>query len=99
RSRQLTSSQVHAVRAGRQRDVGAAVDQHPGCFGVLADNRDRLFRQLLQVARGEVLFANLDQVDIGSGRIRYAAQQGDTSLAFCSREATPVSDVIEQHSQ
>jgi hypothetical protein len=89
---------VDAVRRRRQRDVGAAVDQHPR--GRVSHRAEHARDEREQIAIRESRFSNLDEIDAAFRRT--AGGLDNTIQARRSsqrRVAAPIRDQLEDRSR
>ena len=97
----VAGSEVNAVGGGGDCYVGAGVDQEGSFqFPVLSsqfmEDAYRFAGQLLQVARGEIFFAELDVVDaLGCGFGDFV-EEPNAAGVLAAGEGGPVGDVVEE---
>ena len=93
---------MHADSAAGYRDVGARIDEQASLplFSfqrrIFADNTNRRARKNFELANGEILLAQLNQIHAATSRLRDLRQQSALASTFITGELDAICDVEKE---
>lgn len=93
----LRGGKVHPVCSCGDGDVGAGVDEQPGLGRVGAKDCEQFAGEVDQRGRFQVLFAELEEVDIIRNEVCGLPKESGVAGGFVSREAGSIGDGIAEH--